>query len=400
MRRLAANASADYQGTEKAAAIERAAIAAEITAAKRAAEKKGADLETFKRRYAELQESLAAASPTERRYTTQDATVEKIGEILLANPRGILMLRDELSGWLRTLDRPGREGDREFFLEAWNGEGGYTVDRIGRGTLHIPALCLSVFGTVQPGKLRAYLAAASEGGVGDDGLVQRFQVAVWPDVTGAWRNVDRWPDSPARERAATVFAALDRVTAERVGAVAAGDGIPALRFSPAAQALFDEWRGELEDQLRCPALVAVPIYEAHAAKYRSLMPTLALLVHLVEVVDGQQEPGPVTLGAARTAATLVDYLDGHARRLYSVDPRPARVATLALAERIQSGDVVDGTTLRDVWRPQWSGLQNADLARAAADELVGLGWVRIEERETGGRPSPVLRLHPGLRGEA
>jgi len=56
----------------------------------------------------------------------------------------MLVLRDELSGWLRALDKPGREGDREFYLEAWNGTGSYTVDRIGRGTIHIPTLTLGL----------------------------------------------------------------------------------------------------------------------------------------------------------------------------------------------------------------------------------------------------------------
>jgi hypothetical protein len=26
-------------------------------------------------------------------------------------------------------------------------------------------------------------------------LLQRFQLAVWPDVGGRWRNVDRWPNA-------------------------------------------------------------------------------------------------------------------------------------------------------------------------------------------------------------
>ncbi len=65
-----------------------------------------------------------------------DTTVEKLGELLNQNPRGLLLMRDELSGLLRTLDKPGREGDREFFLEGWNGTGSYTYDRISRGTTH------------------------------------------------------------------------------------------------------------------------------------------------------------------------------------------------------------------------------------------------------------------------
>ena len=82
---------------------------------------------------------------------TQDATVEKLGELLQENPRGMLVSRDELAGWLRTMDKPGREGDRDFYLEGWNGSGGYTLDRIGRGTVHIPAVTLSICGGIQPG---------------------------------------------------------------------------------------------------------------------------------------------------------------------------------------------------------------------------------------------------------
>ena len=81
---------------------------------------------------------------------TSDATVEKLGEILNENPRGLLVLRDELSGWLRTLDRSGREGDREFFLESWNGTGSYTFDRIGRGTVRVGSMTVSLFGGIQP----------------------------------------------------------------------------------------------------------------------------------------------------------------------------------------------------------------------------------------------------------
>jgi len=44
---------------------------------------------------------------------------------------------------------------------------------------------------------------------GDDGLLQRFQLAVWPDVAGPWRNVGRWPDGAARARAVEIFQRLN-----------------------------------------------------------------------------------------------------------------------------------------------------------------------------------------------
>jgi Bifunctional DNA primase/polymerase, N-terminal/Protein of unknown function (DUF3987) len=47
-----------------------------------------------------------------RRYMVNDSTVEKLGELLNQNPNGLLLFRDELTGWLRTLDREGHENDR------------------------------------------------------------------------------------------------------------------------------------------------------------------------------------------------------------------------------------------------------------------------------------------------
>ena len=47
-----------------------------------------------------------------------------------------------------------------------------------------------MLGGIQPGPLERYLRAVF-GGRGDDGLLQRFQLAVWPDGAGPWRHVDR-----------------------------------------------------------------------------------------------------------------------------------------------------------------------------------------------------------------
>jgi len=41
--------------------------------------------------------------------------VEKLAELLNHHPNGLLLFRDELSGWLHTMDRPGHENDRAFY---------------------------------------------------------------------------------------------------------------------------------------------------------------------------------------------------------------------------------------------------------------------------------------------
>jgi len=329
------------------------------------------------------------------------------------NPNGILILRDELAGWLRTLDKPGREGDREFYLEGWNGTGGYIFDRIERGTVRIPAVCISIFGGIQPGKLNSYIQEALSETGGADGLLQRLQLTVWPDNLGAWQRSDRWPDHEAKNRAFEIFQLINDLEPTSLGVEHEDSSIPALRFTPEAQQLFDAWRDELENRLRSDELSATPAFESHLSKYRSLMPTLALLFYLVDFVasgtsgtsgtatSAQSQrniPMQVPLNSARMAAAWCDYLEVHARKIYSAELYPGREAAHHLASRIEQGSIIDGQPVRDIYRHHWAGLTTAASVDQAISVLVDCGWVRTESLDTGGRPTEILLLHPDLCG--
>jgi hypothetical protein len=67
--------------------------------------------EDLKRRYASLE---SPAPPVWRRFKTNDATVERLSELMAENPRGLMIFRDELIGLLSSWDRDGRESDRAF----------------------------------------------------------------------------------------------------------------------------------------------------------------------------------------------------------------------------------------------------------------------------------------------
>jgi Protein of unknown function (DUF3987) len=105
------------------------------------------------------------------RYLAWDTTTEKLGEILARNgEKGILVLTDEISGWLGSMERynnSGSRADRAFWLSAYDG-GPRTVDRIKRGEQYIPNLSASILGAIQPARL------AEIQGLTSDGLLQRF----------------------------------------------------------------------------------------------------------------------------------------------------------------------------------------------------------------------------------
>lgn len=339
---------------------------------------------------ADLASATNSDSPKERRYIVNDSTVEKLGELMIDNPRGLLHVRDELTGWFSNLDRDGHEGDRSFFLEAWNGNNSFTVDRIGRGTRHIPALCLSMVGGIQPGPLEQYLRPALVGGLCDDGLIQRFQLLVYPDQPSGFRLVDRFPDEVAYRRALEVFRRLDGLTPGTVGARVEGESLPYLRFADDAQDLFNQWYCDL--MTRNGGGKNHPAIEAHLAKYPSLMPSLALIFHLA---DAKCFPcGPVTLASAQRSVGWCTFLEAHARRIYASVTLGDLCTARSLLDKLRSGKLSSPFTLRDVYRRQWTGLDTREAASAAIAVLDDHGWVRENPVSTSGRPRREYFLHP------
>ena len=394
---LAAEAHANAQAEREADAE---IIKLELEAIKKQA-RKNADPASFRN---ELQTKLSELEDNdvpERRYLTNDGTIEKIAELLKATPRGLLVKRDELIGLLRTCDKAGHETDRAFYLEAWNGKGRHTIDRVGKGTFHIPALTLAVLGGIQPGPLASYVRGAVEGEGGADGLLQRFQLLVWPDRQPPYVNVDRYADTAAKNRAFRLFEFLDRITGEELGAKRDElnpDSIPALRFNPQAQTLFNDWLEALMGRLLSPELEATPAFHAHLSKYPSLMPSLALLFHLIDVADGSAS-GPVSANAADLAAAWCDFLELHARKLYALELNREVASAHALAERIEQGEVQDGQNVSDLYRHKWPNLKTADEVAAALGVLESCHWLRVEEiPNPGARPTKQVRLNPKMIG--
>ena len=218
---------------------------------------------------------------------------------------------------------------------------------------------------------------------------------LWPDPPAdEWVNVDRPPDAAARVRVAEVFDRLDHLDLATIGAqMPEGDRPPYLRLAPDAQDVFTKWRTELERRLRSDDLP--PIMEAHLAKYRSLVPSLALLIHLAD-----DDTGPVTHHALFRACAWAEYLESHARRIYSTALNPAGVGARNLAKHIQAGELGTEFALRDVQRRGWSGLTDHDTIEAAAGLLESLDWLRAgAPQPTGGRTrAPRYHVSPHVGG--
>ena len=326
--------------------------------------------------------------PQARRYVVNDFSVEALGVILQGNPNGTLAYRDELIGLLKSLDKEGNEGARGFFLSAWSGLDSYTFDRIGRGlNMRIEACCLSLLGSIQPSVIGGYLRQAVAGG-GGDGLLSRFQLLVWPDIAGQWRDVDRWPDTEAKAKAYATFERLDALNPAGIGATVEDGSIPYLRFDADAQALFSEWRANFEPRIRSGNDHAA--FEAHLSKYRKLVPALALLIHLADNPAG----GAIGETALLKSLAWAEYLESHAKRAYASVTQADVEGARALLHRIRRREVSNPFVPRDVYLKHWACLSKPEEAHEAVRLLADLDYLRKEEQATGGRPKGVIWINP------
>jgi hypothetical protein len=345
----------------------------------------------------------APQKPKERRYMVNDTTIEKLADLMNENPTGILLFRDELTGLLASWDRTGHEQDRAFHLEAWNGTGHITVDRIARGTTHVDIICESLFGGIQPTKLLPYLQAAT--GYENDGFVQRLQVTVMPDPA-PWQYDDEYPDKQARDRAFSLIQAIADADFKEIGFDADDyNKFPYTRFNAEAQEVFKQWLIEWEEFV-LPNESGLLL--EHFTKYRSLMPSLALVFHVVNCIDNPQPASGtgkqfVTADATRMAVRWCDYLKSHARRIYGLLDTATIESAKELLQHLKAGDLKDGFKVRDVYRKQWANLKSTEQAEATVSELVNRHYLEeVQPPPTkGGRPeAPHYLISPKIHPKA
>lgn len=315
--------------------------------------------------------------PPARRLLVSDATVEALSEVLKDNPRGLLCLQDELSGWFASMDayKGGSKGaskDRANWLEAYNG-GSRLIDRVTRGAVFVPNWSVCMVGGIQPEIMRGIA-----GSLGHDGLLQRFLVVCG---SPAVRDVDRCPDRGATDRYREVFERL-RTLEPGAGNVTLCEAAHEVRERVGALAR------------RLGAAVESQHIAAWLGKWDGTFARLLLLWHCVDAVGAGKHPSgsQVSLETAeRVEKLLTVHLLHHAVHFFSdvMDGGGRNDQAKALARAILARRMLRFTR-RDVvhhWK-RARGLSEAEL-REVVSTLASSAWVSPDPSSVGvdGKPS-------------
>lgn len=331
-------------------------------------------------------EANPGREPVRDRIRITDATVEKVADILSESWRGLLLCRDELSGWLGNMSRYSNGSDRPFWLEAYGGRS-YEVDRKSSPVpIRVDHCSVGIVGGVQPDKLQSLLLGSAD----DDGLLARMWT-VWPDQRALSRpDVSLDVDTPRR--------AIERLHGLAPVEDEKGERRPFfLDFTPDAQAALHAFRV----QCRTWEAEADGLMLSHIGKFPGMAVRLAcVLSHLDWAIGPEGQPSPHEIDAAtfgRAAHFVGEYLRRHALRAYgSAALSPEVISAMRIARMIEDERPEEIAT-REVQRRNWRGLMRKQEIEAALDVLIQAAWLLpAEKRPSATKARTVYRVSPRL----
>jgi len=314
-------------------------------------------------------------APTTPRLTVNNVTTAKLGALLSESDNGLLLERDELAGWLAVLNGKDAGEDRAFYLELYDRLTPYTHDRIERGTIRIEVPMLSIIGGIQPSKLAGVVRGAVSG-ESDDGLIQRFQMMVYPEGEEAFAYRDRAPEP-------RTYAAYMGAMRELAGMPTPENDPQEWRFTEAAQPAFVEWYTNTMTRARSGDVNSA--VESHLIKSPKAIVGLA---PLMELLDGNSSGG-VGIKATVQALAWAEYLESHARRVYSSGVSSATAAAKVILHN--KAKLPEVFTVRDTWKKGWKGVTQ-DIAEDALDLLIDCNYLMATTTNTGANGRPTTRF--------
>jgi hypothetical protein len=323
--------------------------------------------------------------PSQLRLTVDNATVEALARLLVENPRGLLLLQDELAGLIGNWGKYGGDGDAAFYLRAFSGHFG-KVDRVTSGRLSATRAYLSILGGIQPDRLQELILSRV-----NDGLVSRFLV-VWPNPTLA----NFWPTPFDESKLDHIFG---RLVALQPKTDASGKTAPKrIPFTGEAQGTFATWYIDQSNR----AIDEAGFIAEFLGKSRGACARLAFLLEHLDWAVGtsplSSAPRKVTPDAVERACTLYDqYFEPMARRVYAdagrtTDERCA-IALLKVLRDRREHSFNARIALRE-----WgiSGIRKSDEMDRACATLVEARCIRLIEPEGGGRPPKNYLVNPRI----
>ena len=125
----------------------------------------------------EKEQQIEIKLPKKKQFIVDDVTLEALVDLMENSKNGIGLFKDELSGWIKDMNKYREGSDMEFWLSSWNGNS-YFVNRLTRVGSFVEHPFVSILGGIQPEILNTMYDKEKK----DNGFMDRMLIS-YPDVT-------------------------------------------------------------------------------------------------------------------------------------------------------------------------------------------------------------------------
>lgn len=332
--------------------------------------------------------------PACRHVLVDDVTVEALGMVLSDNPRGVLLARDELSGWFGSFDRYAQKGgaDEPFFLKAYSGRSHSVNRRTGDvRSIHIDRAAVWLTGVIPPRVLKRALGSVHR----ESGLLARLLLASPPHRPRIWSE-----QTVASETKASWGRLLDRLYELTHETTEDGTVVPrVVELGPEAKVRYSLFYNAHNAEA---ALLDTDLGAAWS-KLEEIPARLALIDHEVRLAAGEPglDPHVIDGESVHRAIQLVQWFKNETRRVYAILRETDATRAMRQLDEKLIGWIRDrGTpvTARFV-RNNFRKFPTSEAVVAALQRLVdgGFGyWRAVVPGEHGGRPTAVFVPESGM----
>jgi len=233
----------------------------------------------------ELQIEDAQLMPLRPQLVANSLTMQKLGQICVENPGGILMNVDELGQLWDNMKKENSGLLRGFLLQGWGGLSSYRHQTVNSTEFNIQKLCISFMANVQPTLFNSMVDEQISKN-SDDGFLQRSTICFDTERLHPFKDLSI--DPKQKERAYNLYKCAYNVEPKLI------------KFEKKATSFIEEYQEKLDEMILKESL---PMVGGFLSKFRGLLIKKAFMM---DFMGSNLSRDHVTLKGVQMASEHLD----------------------------------------------------------------------------------------------
>lgn len=295
------------------------------------------------------------SEPSKTQFIANDITVEALVQLHQENKNSVGVFKDELSGWMKDMNKYREGSDLEFWLSTWSGQS-VNLNRITRAGSFVSHPHIPVIGGIQPNILSGFYTEENK----DNGFIDRM-LMTFPEMEISPYNDKEMPQDAIDWYSDIIINFYEKVKHKFIKYDEDGEVIPQrVRFSKDAKKEWARIFNKITNYQNSPE--ENEYMKSMYPKQKSYIPRFALIINTFDAFIHQTgNPTEITKESILKAEKLSDYFVSVAKKIKVNSANTKQMKTVI--NKAKEGNLAK--KVENLYK------SNPDFNRSEAAELLG-----------------------------